>query len=101
MKIIWSPFASTKVKQILEYISEDNPDSALSLIEHFETNIEHLKQNPQAGRLIPEMKNDCIREVVVHKNYGVIYEIRSGTIEILTVRHYRQNFTSTDKPKSS
>ena len=33
MKIIWSPTAGTKIKEILEYISEDNPDAALALID--------------------------------------------------------------------
>ena len=75
MKIIWSPTARTKTKEILEYISEDNPDAALTLIEQFETKVEKLKLNPESGRVLPEIKNDNIREIVVHKNYGVIYEI--------------------------
>ena len=93
MKIIWSPTARTKTKEILEYIAEDNPDAALTLIEQFETKAEKLRQNPESGRVLPETKNDKIREIVVHKNYGVIYEIGSDTIEILTIRHFRQNFS--------
>jgi len=94
MKIIWSPTARTKTKEILEYISKDNPDAALTLIDQFETKVEKLKQNPESGRVLPETKNDKIREVVVHKNYGVIYEINPDIIEILTVRHFRQNFSA-------
>ncbi|TVQ00247.1 MAG: hypothetical protein EA359_16150 [Balneolaceae bacterium] len=40
------------------------------------------------------MRNDKIREILVHKNYGVIYAISPDTIEILTVRHFRQNFSA-------
>jgi len=94
MKIIWSPTARTKTKEILEYIAEDNPDAALTLIEQFETKVEKLKENPESGRVLPEIKNDKIRELVVHKNYGVIYEINPDIIEILTIRHFRQNFSS-------
>lgn len=94
MKIIWSPTARTKIKKILEYISEDNPDAALSLIDQFELKVEKLKQNPESGRVLPEAKNDQIREIVVHKNYGIIYEINPDKIEILTVRHFRQNFSA-------
>jgi len=94
MKIIWSPTARNKTKEILEYISKDNPDAALTLIDQFETKVEKLKQNPESGRVLPETKNDKIREVVVHKNYGVIYEINPDIIEILTVRHFRQNFSA-------
>jgi len=96
MKIIWSPTARTKTKEILEYIAEDNPDAALTLIEQFETKVEKLRQNPESGRVLPETKHDKIREIVVHKNYGIIYEIRPDTIEILTVRHFRQNFSGSN-----
>jgi len=94
MKIIWSPTARTETKEILEYVAEDYPDAALALIDQFESKVEKLKENPESGRVLPELKNDKIREIVVHKNYGVIYEINSDTIEILTIRHFRQNFSS-------
>ncbi len=88
MKIIWSLTARTKTKEILEYISEDNPDAALTLIDEFETKVEKLRLNPKSGRVLPELKNNNIREIVVHKNYGVIYDINPDSIIILTVRHF-------------
>lgn len=88
MKIIWSLTARTKTKEILEYISEDNPDAALTLIDEFETKVEKLRLNPESGRVLPELKNNNIREIVVHKNYGVIYDINPDSIIILTVRHF-------------
>lgn len=96
MNIIWSPTARSKVKDILEYIAEDNPGAALTLIDQFEAKVEKLRENPESGRVLPELKNDKIREIVVHKNYGVIYEITPGTIEILTIRHFRQDFSSSE-----
>lgn len=94
MNIIWSPTARTKTKEILEYVAEDNPDAALTLIDQFEAKVEKLKENPETGRVLPELKNDKIRELVVHKNYGVICELSPDKIEILTIRHFRQNFSS-------
>jgi len=94
MKVVWSPMARTKTQEILEFISVDNPDAALTLINEFETKIQKLKENPESGRVLLETKNDNIREIVVHKNYGVIYETNSDTIEILTIRHFRQNFSA-------
>ncbi len=96
MKIIWSPTARIKIKKILEYVAEDNPDGALALIDQLEAKVENLKVNPESGRVLPELKNDKFRELVVHKNYGVIYEINSDIIEILTIRHFRQDFSSSE-----
>lgn len=68
MRIVWSPTAKNKITEILEYISEDNP----------------------------ETNNTSIRELVVHENYGIIYELNPDVIEILTVRHFRQNFSASN-----
>ena len=94
MKIIWSPTARIKTKEILEYVAEDNPNAALTLIDQFEAKVEKLIENPESGRVLPELKNDKIRELIVHENYGVIYAITPDIIEILTIRHFRQNFSS-------
>ncbi|MCG2587256.1 type II toxin-antitoxin system RelE/ParE family toxin [Rhodohalobacter sulfatireducens] len=94
MNIVWSPTAQNKIKEILEYISEDNPSAALNLINDFERKVENLRENPESGRIINEITNPSIRELVVHENYGIIYEIGDDVIEILTVRHFRQNFSA-------
>lgn len=92
MKIIWSPTSQERARQIIDYISEDNPDAALSLIDEFEEKVETLRQNPKTGRVISGLRSTNIRELVVHKHYGIIYEIRSNSIEILTIRHFRRDF---------
>ena len=92
MKIVWSPTARNKIKEILEYIAVDNPDAALALIDLIEEKVNDLSKNPESGKILLEINNDRIREIVVHMHYGVVYEITNLTIEILTIRHYRQDF---------
>lgn len=41
-KIVWSPTARSKTKDILEYISKDNPDAALAFIDQIEEKVEKL-----------------------------------------------------------
>lgn len=94
MRIVWSPTSQKKIKEILEYISEDNPAAALHLIDKFERKVENLKENPESGRVVSETANPRIGELVVHENYGIIYEIGHDVIEILTIRHFRQNFSA-------
>lgn len=93
MKIILSPTARIKTKEILKYFSKDNPDAALALIDLIEEKVEKLRQNPASDRVFQPTINDKIREIVVHDNYGVIYEINANMIEILTVRHFQQDFS--------
>ena len=95
-RIIWSPTAQKRIKEILDFISIDNPTAALSLIDSLEEKVESLKSHPEAGRILPELDNPSIRELVIHKNYGVIYESSQDLIEILTIRHFKRNFSESD-----
>lgn len=61
MKIIWSPTLQERAREILDYISDDNPEAALSLIDEFEEKVESLKQNPNAGIVISVKKNNAVR----------------------------------------
>lgn len=92
MTIVWSPTSKVRLVEILDYISIDNPVAALKLIDTIEMKVNDLVQNPFIGRKIPEMDSTNVREIVVHENYGVIYEIGAQTISILTIRHFRKQF---------
>jgi plasmid stabilization system protein ParE len=41
---------------------------------------------PESGRIVPEINNPSIREVILGK-YRLVYRIRSGDVQILTVHH--------------
>lgn len=91
MKIIWSPTAQRKVEGIVDYISDDDIDAALSLIEKFDDDVQQLKENPYAGRMAAVLNDESIRELVVHPNYLIIYEVKDQYIYILTIRHAKQD----------
>lgn len=91
MNIRWSPTAKQKIQNILEYISADNQDAALALIDDIEERARKLKGNPMLGRKVPALKDENVRETVVRKFYMLVYEIKEEVIEILTVRHTRKD----------
>jgi addiction module RelE/StbE family toxin len=91
MKIIWSPTAQRKIDEIAEYISADNVDAALSLIEKFDHDVQRLKRNPYLGRVVAALEDETVRELVAHPNYLIIYEIKDEYIYILTIRHAKQD----------
>jgi toxin ParE1/3/4 len=48
--------------------------------------VERLKDNPRSGRVVPELGNESIREVI-HGNYRIVYRLQREVVEIATVFH--------------
>ena len=89
MKIIWSPLAIDRASEIAEYIAQDKPAAAEKWINTVFSKVEQLKSSPEIGRIVPEIRNDQIRELI-YGNYRVIYRIEKKQISILTIRHGKQ-----------
>lgn len=84
MKIYWSKEAQLNIKEIEDYISQDNPIAALNLTDKLILLVEDLLNFPQKGRIVPELSIDQIREIL-YKNYRIVYLIKKNSIDILTV----------------
>lgn len=73
----------------MDYIAQDNPVAALELDELIEQKAEALPANPtlyRPGRV------QGTREVVVTKNYVMVYRVLGSRVEILRVLHARQQW---------
>lgn len=100
MRIVWSPTSQRKIDEIVDYISKDNVDAALALVEEFEKRVQHLKKHPRSGRMVPALNDETVRQIVVQSNYLIIYEISQDHIDILTIRHVKQDEDESEiKPK--
>jgi len=91
MRVVWSPTSQRKIDEIVDYISKDNVDAALALVEKFEKRVQYLKNHPRSGRIVPALNDEMVRQLVVQSNYLIIYEINKDHINILTIRHAKQN----------
>ena len=86
--LIWSPAARDDLRDLVRFIARDNPDRAasfgLQLIQRAET----IQQFPEMGRIVPEQRDPCVRQIVV-RPYRVIYRLRheSQLIEVVRVWH--------------
>jgi plasmid stabilization system protein ParE len=89
MKILWSPLAIDRASEIAGYIAQDNPDAAESWINTVFEKVEHLKEFPESGRIVPETDNMTIRELL-YGNYRIIYRVEEKKLSVLTVRHGKQ-----------
>jgi toxin ParE1/3/4 len=89
MKLIWSPLSLQRIQEISDYIALDNIGAANNWIDILFDKVEKLKNNPEIGRVVPEIGKSDIRELIFG-NYRIIYLASKKQISILTVRHFKQ-----------
>jgi len=84
MKLLWTKEATTRLREIDEYISRDNPVSAADFVDKIITLAETLVDHPKKGRVVPELSLKNIRELL-YKNYRIVYLVKKNSIDVLTV----------------
>jgi toxin ParE1/3/4 len=89
VKLIWSDDAIQERNDILDYISADNPVAALTMDELFSERARNLLEFAEMGR--PGMLPDT-RELTVHPNYRLVYELVGDDVHILNVVHARRDW---------
>lgn len=86
-EIRWTPQAIEDIENIAKYIAKDSPKYASIQVEEFIDAALVLEDFPYSGRIVPEIGNKNIRELIVGF-YRLIYRIRNtNVIEIITVYH--------------
>jgi plasmid stabilization system protein ParE len=74
-----SPSAREDLQDIVRYISLDAPDRALRFGVFLVSRTKVLAQSPELGRVVPELADPLIREIIV-RNYRIVNRVdKSGT----------------------
>lgn len=84
MRMIWSKEAMERLLDIEEFIARDSPTRAEKFINCLIKRGELILENHYIGRVVPEIANPEIREMII-KKYRLVYKIKKDTIEILSV----------------
>jgi toxin ParE1/3/4 len=89
-EVRWTLYALEDIEQIAEYISKDSPHYAQAQVAKFFDRVFLLESFPNAGRIVPELSQPEIRELI-EGNYRIIYRLISDSrIDVLTVHHARR-----------
>ena len=89
----WSVPARNDLKQIHDYIAKDSKYYAQNVIQEIVAKTETLNELPEIGRIVPEISDQNIRELIVY-SYRLIYEMSGAGVEILAIIHGRRDFNS-------
>jgi plasmid stabilization system protein ParE len=95
MKVAWSYVALGNLIEANKYISSENPEAARKVINDIYDTGRKIKEFPEKGRIVPEIRRKNVREVFCFE-YRIIYRIETRRIFILTVRHMKQRIKEKD-----
>ena len=84
MELFWTPEAIQDRSEIYDYIEADNPVAALTLDELFAEKARYLVDHPGLGR---PGRVVGTRELVVHPNYILVYDVAGNRVRVLRVLH--------------
>ncbi len=85
--LVWTASASDDLMAIVDYISEDNPDAAMTLLQEIEDKVAQIPVFHARGR---PGRVKGTRELVVRPNYVVVYAASPGAVSVLRVLHAAQ-----------
>jgi toxin ParE1/3/4 len=87
MKVIWRDEATANLENIYAYVSlYSSADSAWNLVNRLVARADDLGDFPQMGRVVPELQDPEIRELL-EKGYRIVYRVKRDEVEVLTVFH--------------
>ena len=85
-RVAWSPRAIENLEAIAQYISADSTAYAAAVVKKILNTTRHLSEFPFAGRVVPELGDENIREWFAY-SYRVIYRIEERVVTIAAVVH--------------
>lgn len=89
LDLIWEPEARHQYAAIVDFVSEHNPRAALRLSSLIDEALERACRFPEIGR---PGRVSGTRELIVHPNYLIVYQVAAGAIDVLRLLHARQRY---------
>lgn len=84
MRVFWASSAEQDRADIIDYIGQDNPLTAIRMDELFSQAAARLVEHPLLGRTgqIPGT-----RELILQESYRLVYEVQGDAVWILALVH--------------
>lgn len=86
VEVRWTLQASSDLDSIARFISKDSSQYARLFVTDVFQAVERLSRFPRSGRVVPELNDPVVREVILG-NYRLVYRYKKTEIEMLTVYH--------------
>jgi toxin ParE1/3/4 len=84
MKLRWTLRARRQLEDIGRFIARDKPGAARRWVETLRRRAAVAAEQPLAGRAVPELDREDVREVIV-RGYRIVYGVSENLVEVLAV----------------
>ena len=98
-KVIWTETGQSTLDEAVAYIAQDSLPAAQRLLESALDTAESLSLLSERGRIVPEMQQPNIRELLVGR-YRLMYEVFDAKVEILAFIHGARDFAKWRKSRT-
>lgn len=87
VKVVWTDSAIVDLNDIGEHIAKDSERYAELTVDRLFNSVDILEEQPQSGKMVPEIQNDKIRELI-RGSYRIVYHIVDEfRIDITTIHN--------------
>jgi len=85
--------AKNDLREIIKYISKNNPMNALKILEKIEDRINSLKHFPERGGYVPELLKNNIKDYrqLIESPWRIIYKIDNDIVNVLIIIDSKRN----------
>ena len=97
MRLAWSARAEHDLMSLRAYIAQDSPRYAAQFIARLIHAVEQLPVFPRRGRVVPEVNQDSLRELIFH-GYRILYRLENDSLQIVTVVHGTRDLAHLQPP---
>jgi addiction module RelE/StbE family toxin len=92
----WTEVALTDLTELIEFIEQENPGAASTVLERLEQAAQRLETMPRRGRVVPELARFDIRlyrELIV-RPWRILYRMGADRVFVVAVLDGRRDLES-------
>jgi toxin ParE1/3/4 len=92
-QVVWSNAAENDLRNIIEYIADENPSNAFKIFRSIKKKASMLFTLPERGRILPDLRGQGIlqyREIIISP-WRILYRISERNVYVLSVLDSRRN----------
>ena len=96
VKVVWTEVSVEDLREIFDYISKNSTHYTRITVNRIYKKANQISINPRIGRIVPEIDDEAIRELIIGKYRLIYYIVNVYRVDILRVYHSARSLSDSD-----